>query len=158
MIIRETAEPFMWDDTAVSQLWGAAAAVKRVWRCGCTCMYTVGISPSFATASVSFLALDPRSVTTLSMAAWCFKKNGRITRLYNISEPFHDTGAIHHIRNPHWGESRGRVSDKTALVDLLSRVLMCGFFILRDVKFNNCGLKKKAIWCHHWFNEIKIIF
>lgn len=77
------------------------AAVHIV--CGCTCMYTVGISPSFVTVSVMFLALALRSLTTLSMVAWCFKKNGRITRLYKTAEPFHVTGAMHHIRNKHWG-------------------------------------------------------
>ncbi|TNN53312.1 hypothetical protein EYF80_036467 [Liparis tanakae] len=50
------------------------------------------------------LALALRSLTTLSMAASCLRKNGRMTRLYKISEPFHVTGAMHHTRNTHWEE------------------------------------------------------
>lgn len=68
-------------------------------------MYTVKGSPSFVTVSVMFLAFALRSLTILSMVAWCFRKNGRITRLYRISEPFHVTGAIHHMRNKHCRKS-----------------------------------------------------
>lgn len=62
---------------------------------------TDGISPSFVTVPVMVLAVELRLLTTLSMVASCFKKNGRITRVYKILEPFHCTGAMHQIRNKH---------------------------------------------------------
>lgn len=46
--------------------------------------HTEGISPCFVTVPVMFLAVELRSLTALSMAASCFKKNGRITRVYKI--------------------------------------------------------------------------
>lgn len=63
--------------------------------------HTEGISPSFVTVPVKVFAVELRLLTTLSMAASCFKKNGRITRVYKILEPFHETGAIHQIRKTH---------------------------------------------------------
>lgn len=66
---------------------------------------TDGTSPPFATVPVMVFAVELRLLTTLSMVASCFKKNGRITRVYKILEPFHCTGAMHQIRNKHWRES-----------------------------------------------------
>lgn len=78
---------------------------------------TQGISPSFVTVPVKFFAVELRLLTMLSMAASCFKKNGRITRVYKILEPFHDTGAIHQIRNTHWKESRRNISQGAAVIN-----------------------------------------
>lgn len=62
--------------------------------------------PSCETVLPRIFVLDFSSLTMLSMAVWCFRKNGRIMRLYSMSEPFHFTGAMHQTKNRHCRHTR----------------------------------------------------
>lgn len=43
------------------------------------CVHDLIVSPFLAASSDKAIALELKSLTMLSMAVWCFRKNGRIT-------------------------------------------------------------------------------
>ena len=76
-----------------------------------TSSYSDMMLPSLVTFSAADMALPLRSLTMLSTVASWRRKIGRTTRLYNTWEPFQATGAIHHSRNRHWGDTGQRETE-----------------------------------------------